>query len=105
MFKIIDISGDDIRLDDRSVSDMITTACRRAGVYIEGIAVLNDRIALICSQNDSGCSYSYHLTRLPEAGFEQLAAELRSRYDNHFRTVGAFELADALWTLTEKKYV
>lgn len=102
MFKLIDISGDTLRLDEQGVSKMVTDACRRASVYIEGIAVDRDRIMLIGSENGSGKLFEYHFTPLGEISFDGVAAELRSRYNSNFRTVGAFILDDGVWTLTEK---
>ena len=103
MFKLINIAGDDLRLDDKGVSQMVTQSCRRAGVCVEGIAVRDDAVTLICSDNLDSEKSVYRFTPLgAEAGYEDIFAELRCRYDNNFRTIGAFFLADGCWTLTEK---
>ena len=101
MFKLINIAGDELRLDDKGVSQMVTRACSRAGVYVEGIAVRKDAVTLICSDNTQAAKV-YHFTALGgDATTEDVFFELRCRYDNNFRTVGAFALADGYWTLTE----
>ena len=102
MFKLINIAGDDLRLDDKSVAQMVTQSCRRSNVYVEGIAVRDDAVTLICSDDPESCERSYRFTSLGSAVDEDIFAELRCRYDNSFRTVGAFFLADGCWTLTEK---
>jgi hypothetical protein len=103
MFKLINIAGDELRLDDKGVSQMVTNACARAGVYVEGIAVGSDSVTLVCSDNSRDGQLSYRFTSLGgNAAAEDVFAELRCRYDNNFRTVGAFALADGYWTLTEK---
>ena len=102
MFKLINIAGDDLRLDDKAVSLMVSESCRRAGVRVEGVAVRCDAVTLICSDNSSGEEFTYRFTSLGKVVDEEIFAELRCRYDNNFRTVGAFALADGYWTLTEK---
>lgn len=103
MFKLINISGDELRLDDKSVSQMVSQACARAGVYVEGIAARNDAVTLVCSDNFSNTEAVYRFTALgSNVSDEEIFSELRCRYDNSFRTVGAFALADGYWTLTEK---
>lgn len=104
MFKLINLRGDSIRLDDKGVSEMVTDACRRAGVYVEGICTLDDEITLICSDHESDDVIAYRFTALgDDVVADDVYAVLRSRYDGNFRTVGAFRLADGFWTLTEQK--
>ena len=103
MFKLINLSGDELRLDEKGVSGMVTKACSRAGVYVEGIAVRSDAVTLICSDNADEETHLYRFTPLgKDVVDEGIFSELRTRYDNNFRTVGAFALADGYWTLTEK---
>ena len=102
MFKLIEISGDTIRLDDVGTSSMVTAACARSGLRVEGAAVADDKITLICSENTVPESFSYRFTALSTFSEDELYPVLRSRYDNNFRTVSAFRLADGFWTLTEK---
>ena len=103
MFKLINISGDELRLDDKGVSQMVTNACKRAGVYVEGVAVRCDAVTLVCSDNSPDKQLSYRFTSLGNsAADEDVFSEFRCRDDNNFRTVGAFYLADGYWTLTEK---
>ena len=103
MFKLINISGDELRLDDKGVSGILTNACSRANVYVEGFAVRSDAVTLICSENLQNEKFSYRFTSLgKDIVDEYLFAELRTRYDHDFRTVAAFQLADGWWTLTEK---
>ena len=54
MFKLINLSGDELRLDEKGVSEMVTKACIRAGVYVEGLAVRRDAVTLICTDNVDG---------------------------------------------------
>ena len=103
MFKLINLSGDELRLDEKGVSEMVTKACSRADVYVEGIAVRSDAVTLVCSDNADGKVRSYRFTPLGEnIVAEEIFSLLRARYDSDFRTVGAFALADGYWTLTEK---
>ena len=100
MFKLMNFSGDDIRLDAQVVSDAVTNACRRNRLRVEGTAVSDDVLTVICSSGEG--FYTYRLTSLGQVSRQDLFAELRSRYDSSFRTAGAFQLADGIWTLTEK---
>ncbi len=102
MFKIIEISGDTLRLDAKDVNRMVSSACRRAGVYVEGVAVLPDKVMLVCGDNEQSRIFEYCFTALGRVDTSEIVAELRTRYDSSFRTVGAFALADGVWTLTEK---
>ena len=102
MFKVIEISGDTLRLDVKDVNRMVTGACCRAGVYVEGVAVLPDKVMLICGDNEQNRVFEYCFTALGRVDTAEIVAELRTRYDSSFRTVGAFALADGVWTLTEK---
>ena len=103
MFKLINIAGDELRLDDKGVSEMLTRACSRADVYVEGLAVRSDAVTLICSGNLQNKKFSYRFTALgKDIVDEDIFAELRARYDHEFRSVSAFQLADGWWTLTEK---
>ena len=103
MFKLINLSGDELRLDEKGVSEMVTEACIRADVYVEGLAVRCDAVTLICTDNVDGKIRNYRFTPLgKDVVNEGVFSELRTRYDNNFRTVGAFALADGYWTLTEK---
>ena len=104
MFKLINLRGDSIRLDDKGVSEMVTDACRRAGVYVEGVCTLDDEITLICSDYESDGDVLYRFTALGNnIAADDVYAVVRARYDGNFRTVGAFRLADGFWTLTEQK--
>ena len=102
MFKLMNFSGDDIRLDEKSVSETVNSSCRRSGVYVEGIAALDDVVSLICSEKPDSFERIYRFAPLSGIDRQDLFAELRSRYDSSFRTVGAFRLADGIWLLTEK---
>ncbi len=103
MFKIINFSGDTIRLDDCGVSRSVTDACRRSGTSVEGIVALKDAVSLVCSENcDAQIRHEYRFTALGRVSYEDICAILRCRYDNEFRTVGVFPLADGYWSLTEK---
>ncbi|MBE6366992.1 MAG: hypothetical protein E7052_03665 [Lentisphaerae bacterium] len=105
MFKLIEISGDELRLDESGVSAMVNRACNRTGLAVEGITVFADKIVLICSEKTFPGDLEYRFTALGEVSAAEISAELRSRYDNNFRTAGAFHLADGYWTLTEKKII
>ena len=103
MFKLINISGDELRLDDKGVSGMVTHACNRSGIYVEGFAVRQDAVTLICSENLQNKKFSYRFTSLGrDIVDEDIFAELRTRYDHDFRTAAVFQLDDGWWTLTEK---
>ena len=103
MFKLINLSGDELRLDEKGVSEMVTKACIRAGVYVEGLAVRRDAVTLICTDNVDGKIRNYRFTPLgKDVVNEGIFSELRTRYDHNFRTVGAFALDDGYWTFTEK---
>ena len=103
MFKLINLTGDELRLDEKGVSEMVTKTCARADVYVEGIAIRRDAVTLVCSGNIDGKMRSYRFTPLGKIVVdEEIFSLLRTRYDNDFRTVGAFALADGYWTLTEK---
>ena len=99
----MNFSGDDLRLDEKTLSETVTASCRRAGLYIEGIAAFDDRITLICSSCNDVKERVYRFSQLGKTvSFSELAAELRTRYDASFRSVGAFMLDDGMWLLTEK---
>lgn len=103
MFKLLNFSGDDIRLDEKAVSENISGNCRRLGLYVEGLAAIDDSLTVICSDDPADGNRQYRLSPLGgESCRSDLLAELRNRYDHHFRTVGAFYLADGIWLLTEK---
>ena len=102
MFKLMNFSGDDIRLDEKTVSQTVTDSCRRSAVYVEGIAAMDDAVTLICSEKPDGTAHVYRFSQLSGTDRNDLFGELRSRYDSSFRTVGAFRLADGIWLLTEK---
>ena len=99
----MNFTGDDLRLDEKTLSATVTASCRRAGLYIEGIAAFDDRITLICSSCNDREERVYRFSQLGKTvTFPDLAAELRTRYDASFRTVGVFTLDDGMWLLTEK---
>ena len=105
MFKLISLSGDNIRLDDQAAAEMVSHACSRSHTRVEGIITLDDRITLICSDDRTGSCRQYRFTALgSDAAEEDIFAAVRSRYDNNFRTIAAFRLDDGYWTLTEKVY-
>ena len=105
MFKIIEISGDTLRLDVRDVNRMVTGACCRARVYVEGVAALPDKVMLVCSGCSQERTFEYCFTELGRVDPSEIIAGLRTRYDSGFRTVGVFELADGVWSLTEKSKI
>ena len=103
MFKLISLSGDNIRLDEKAAGSMLTHACARSHTRIEGIIVLKDLITVICSDDEQDLPRQYNFTQLgKDVDCEDIFAAARSRYDNNFRTVGTFQLADGYWYLTEK---
>ena len=102
MFKLMNFSGDDIRLDEKAVSEAITNSCRRSGTYVEGAAVLEDVLTVICSEAPDEKQRTYRLSQLEGIDSQELFAELRSRYNSSFRTVGAFALPGGIWLLVEK---
>ena len=103
MYKLISLSGDNIRLAPEDVAEMVTRSCRRSASYIEGVAVRQDQVILIAGDAPDDAERVYRFTLLgSDVSEADLTAELRSRYDNNFRTVGGFQLADGYWTLTEK---
>ena len=103
MFKLMEFCGDDIRLDEKNISERISRECRRSGLRPEGVAAVGDALTVICSSNSAAGCYQYRLSPLAEDSKDALHAELRCRYDYGFRTVGAFRLADGIWLLTEKE--
>lgn len=102
MFKVINFSGDTIRLDECGVSQTVTASCRRSGSIVEGIVALDDAISLVCSEKPDDFQRSYRFTALGYVSYDEICAVLRSRYDSGFRTVGVFLLDDGYWSLTEK---
>ncbi|MBR7143584.1 MAG: hypothetical protein IKD10_01455 [Lentisphaeria bacterium] len=103
MFRLINISGDELRLDDKGVSGMVTHACNRSGIYVEGFAVRQDSVTLICSSKIRNGDLAYRFTFLGQDVInEAVFAEIRTRYDHDFRTVAVFQLPGGWWTLTEK---
>lgn len=104
MFRLVTFQGDTIRLDEKAVTESLNSLCRRQMLYVEGLAALDDQVTFICSDAPEGREDPcYSLT--PVSGWGTLAdleADLRSRYDNGFRNVGAFKLADGYWLLSER---
>lgn len=104
MFKLIELNGDTIRLDDKGVSEMVSKSCLRSGTYVEGIVTCEDAVTLICTDAPEEAVYTYRFTPLAlDTLCDDVYARLRERYDGSFRSVGAFQLAGQWWTLTEKK--
>lgn len=98
----MNFSGDDIRLDEKAVSDAITQSCRRCNLYVEGIAAVGDMLTVICSDAPDSNPRIYRLSQLENPGTQELFAELRNRYNSSFRTAGAFALPGGVWVLVEK---
>ena len=59
MFKLMNFSGDDIRLDEKAVSSRISQCCSVAGMRVEGVAAINDILTVICSDNDPAADMEY----------------------------------------------
>ena len=72
MFKLMNFSGDDIRLDEKAVSDAITQSCRRCGLYVEGIAAVGDMLTVICSDAPDSNPRFYRLSQLENPGSQEL---------------------------------
>lgn len=104
MFKLIELEGDTIRLDEQGAAEMVNRSCRRLGNYVEGVVVRRDAVTLICSDAPDDAVYTYRFTPLAlDSSLDDVYARLRERYDGSFRSVAAFQLAGYYWTLTEKK--
>ncbi|QSH42446.1 hypothetical protein P0136_02720 [Lentisphaerota bacterium ZTH] len=100
MIKIIEINISEILLDEAACSEIINRACSRHSSWrVTGICA-DDSIVFIVVEDAPGLKVkNYRLAPLAGENKEEIAAEIKSRYDCGFTTTGSFMTCNGRYAL------
>jgi len=96
--KIVEISLMEIICKPVESSAMLTQACSRQHSYhVTGCVSNSDKLFVVLEPGDD--SYRYRFAEFPSFVPEEISAEIASRYQAGFTTLGSFIAKDKLWGL------
>ncbi len=96
--KIVEIALSDIVCTPVDCSAMLTQACRRQHSYRVTGCVSNATTLFVVLEPGNNC-YRYRFAEFPSFVPEEISADLGSRYQAGFTTLGSFIVKDKLWGL------
>ncbi|MDD5727341.1 MAG: hypothetical protein PHV59_02145 [Victivallales bacterium] len=103
MIRIVEFSINEILIEEKACSDLITRTCLRQLITpyrVTGLCSSEDKIFVILEQSKLERSLpEYRFARLGSLDSREIEAEIHTRYNAGFRTIGSFLADDQVWAL------
>lgn len=104
MIKIIEFSINEILIEEKVCSDLITRTCLRQLVtpcHVTGLCSSKDKVFVILEQGELEHSLpEYRFAPLSSLNSQAVSSEISARHSAGFRTIGSFLVDDyQLWAL------